>query len=299
MAVNDSYSITERDVATNPGLVVSAPGVLANDSSPQGSPLTASLVSGPSHGSLTLNSDGSFVYTPNTGYLGADSFTYKDTDTSTPPDISNTATVSLTVTPRLSIPTNLTGTQGGVVLGPVQILTFGGSNITGGTFTLTFNGATTTPITYGLGLNAQAIMQANIQQALNSLSTIGVGNSSVDATSGTNVIVTFEGALANGPAAPPLMTGNVSGLVQGSSGGTTPSITVGAAVPVNLDNSNPLNSGGLSARRWPFSSIPMSCSMSAQSREPSPARPARSKASHSAERSRAVRSPWRLPAAAT
>ncbi len=37
-------------------------------------------VSGPSHGSLTLASDGSLVYVPNAAYAGSDSFSYKNFD---------------------------------------------------------------------------------------------------------------------------------------------------------------------------------------------------------------------------
>jgi ELWxxDGT repeat protein len=61
-------------------LTVAAPGVLTNASSPSGLTLSAVLVSGPSNGSLTLNADGSFTYTPNAGFLGQDSFTYQATD---------------------------------------------------------------------------------------------------------------------------------------------------------------------------------------------------------------------------
>ena len=53
---------------------------LVTDANPGASPFTAQLVSGPSHGSLTLNTDGSFTYTPNSGYAGFDSFTYTVTD---------------------------------------------------------------------------------------------------------------------------------------------------------------------------------------------------------------------------
>ena len=48
-------------------LTVAAPGVLTNDTDPDLQPITVGLprpASGPSHGSLTLNADGSFTYTP-------------------------------------------------------------------------------------------------------------------------------------------------------------------------------------------------------------------------------------------
>src|SRR6185437_12906686 len=51
--------------------------------------------SGPAHGALTLNANGSFTYTPAANYNGADSFTYKANDGTAD---SNVATVSLTVT---------------------------------------------------------------------------------------------------------------------------------------------------------------------------------------------------------
>ena len=56
------------------------PAVLGNDSDVDGNPLTAILVSGPSHGTLTLNADGGFTYTPDVNYNGPDSFTYKAND---------------------------------------------------------------------------------------------------------------------------------------------------------------------------------------------------------------------------
>ena len=59
-------------------LVVSAPGVLANDTGVSGAgSLTAMLVNGPANGSLTLNANGSFTYTPTSGFTGADGFTYQ------------------------------------------------------------------------------------------------------------------------------------------------------------------------------------------------------------------------------
>ena len=61
-------------------LAVGAPGVLANDVELDAQPLQAILVSGPAKGSLSLNPDGSFSYTPGPDFLATDTFTYKASD---------------------------------------------------------------------------------------------------------------------------------------------------------------------------------------------------------------------------
>ncbi len=90
VAANDSYGTNEDTTLT-----VGAPGVLANDSDVDGDSLSSIVVTGPSHGSLTFNANGSFSYTPAANYYGLDSFTYKANDGSLD---SNVATVSITVT---------------------------------------------------------------------------------------------------------------------------------------------------------------------------------------------------------
>jgi VCBS repeat-containing protein len=62
--------------------VAAAQGVLANDTDLNKDVLQAVLKTGPAHGKLTLNADGSFVYTPDADYNGADSFTYVAKDPS-------------------------------------------------------------------------------------------------------------------------------------------------------------------------------------------------------------------------
>ncbi len=57
--------------------------------------LSARIVTGPAHGVLTANADGTTTYTPNADFNGADSFTYKVNDGERD---SNLATVTLTVT---------------------------------------------------------------------------------------------------------------------------------------------------------------------------------------------------------
>lgn len=81
-------------VDDNFGVDYAGANVLANDTDADGDPITASLVTGPQNGSLTLNQDGTFEYTPNQGFSGADSFTYRAGDFE---DLSNVATVSLLV----------------------------------------------------------------------------------------------------------------------------------------------------------------------------------------------------------
>jgi hypothetical protein len=71
-------------------------GALLGDAyDPYGLPLTAVLDNGPANGTVTVGSDGSFTYTPDTQYVGSDSFTYHVNDGY---GNSNTATVSLQVT---------------------------------------------------------------------------------------------------------------------------------------------------------------------------------------------------------
>ncbi len=71
--VDDSYSVDQDTQLTG--------NVLANDIDPDGNPMTAVVSTAPSHGSLTLSADGAFIYTPNAGYSGADSFSYTVADT--------------------------------------------------------------------------------------------------------------------------------------------------------------------------------------------------------------------------
>lgn len=68
---SDTYS-----TSVNTPLTVAAPGVLGNDTSPGGSALSATLGVAPQHGAVTLAANGSFTYTPTSGYTGSDTFTY-------------------------------------------------------------------------------------------------------------------------------------------------------------------------------------------------------------------------------
>ena len=63
IATNDTFNFAE-DSILNPA----APGVLVNDTDADGDSLRALLVTNPTHGSLTLTTNGSFSYTPSANY---------------------------------------------------------------------------------------------------------------------------------------------------------------------------------------------------------------------------------------
>ncbi|MEO7803915.1 MAG: carboxypeptidase regulatory-like domain-containing protein [Actinomycetota bacterium] len=74
-AYADEFSATE-DTTLSQG----APGVLVNDYDPDNSVMQALLETPASHGTVLLNTDGSFEYTPEANFNGSDSFTYRATD---------------------------------------------------------------------------------------------------------------------------------------------------------------------------------------------------------------------------
>lgn len=92
VAADDSYFVFEDTVTTVP-----AAGVLSNDFDPEDDVLTATLISGASHGTVVLQLDGGFTYTPNPGFTGIDTFTYQANDGVSD---SNVATVTMNVMPK-------------------------------------------------------------------------------------------------------------------------------------------------------------------------------------------------------
>ena len=96
VANNVIYAIEEDTV-----LNIAAPGVLAYDTDADGDPLTSMLDVAPACGALTLNADGSFIYTPWVNFCGTDSFTYFANDGMADSSI---ATVTISVTGRNDVP---------------------------------------------------------------------------------------------------------------------------------------------------------------------------------------------------
>ena len=96
VARDDAYAVDEDGTLT----VAASDGVLKNDSDSVSPTLTAEWVRGPEHGTLALNADGSFVYEPDDGFSGTDTFTYRASDGS----VRSTATVTITVRPINAAP---------------------------------------------------------------------------------------------------------------------------------------------------------------------------------------------------
>jgi subtilisin-like proprotein convertase family protein len=92
--------VASNDTATtNRNTPVTIP-VLANDTDPNGDPLTvAGLTQPASGGSVVLNANGTVTYTPPAGFTGTATFTYQASDGTSP---SNTATVTVQVVAPLN-----------------------------------------------------------------------------------------------------------------------------------------------------------------------------------------------------
>ena len=93
-------------------MTVGGSGVLGNDHDQESDSLTATVVDLPSHGSLTLHSDGSFTYGPDSGYTGLDSFTYVAADAQTK-RIKTTVTVDVRTAPAATTGSTTGSTIGG------------------------------------------------------------------------------------------------------------------------------------------------------------------------------------------
>ena len=151
VAGDDTYTVRQGKT-----LNVNAPGVLANDSDPNGGTLTPSVVSNPQHGTLALDPSGAFIYVNNGSSAPVDTFTYKDTAGSA---TSNTANVTINVTPDhkpTALPDSYSVPHGGTLTVPVAGVLINDSDLDGdhltavlatgpqhGTLTLLANGSFT------------------------------------------------------------------------------------------------------------------------------------------------------------
>jgi Tol biopolymer transport system component len=172
VAVDDAYSVVGGATLT-----VAAPGVLANDTDAESNSLTAVLVFGPSSGTLALQPNGSFTYTPGENTVGPVTFTYVANDGSAN---SNVATVTITVQAGCEgRRATITGTAANNVLngtgGNDVIVGLGGNDqIDGGSGNDTICG----------GSGADSLIGGSGADVLRG----GTGNDSLDSGSGNDVL---------------------------------------------------------------------------------------------------------------
>lgn len=91
VAVDDAYETVQ-----NAPLLRNPPGVLANDTDPDGDTLTAKLKRAPTSGAVDMTAQGAFLYRPNQDFRGLDTFTYEASDGK----LASEAKVSIVVTPK-------------------------------------------------------------------------------------------------------------------------------------------------------------------------------------------------------
>lgn len=133
----DFNPVAVDDSAATPAGTAVTIDVLANDSDSAGAALTPTIASSPAHGTATIGAGGSVIYTPASGFVGVDTFTYTVTN---PDGGTATATVTVTVSATLSynanggsgtLPETVTQTTPGAVVAPQGPLTYPGHVFTG------------------------------------------------------------------------------------------------------------------------------------------------------------------------
>ncbi|MDO0972857.1 beta strand repeat-containing protein [Mycolicibacterium frederiksbergense] len=218
-AVNDAPAATDDTYSTNQGIALNG-NVLSNDTDADGNTLTASVVAGPTHGSLTLNANGSFTYTPATNYNGTDSFTYVANDGTAN---STVATVSITivdnVTPTaVDVQSTNSGSAGLIEQGDTFTYTFSEA-IDPTTILAGWDGSTTNIVVRGYngtllnGLDDYLQIYDSTNSAILPLGTVYLGRQDYLASLSGSAPVTYG---ATGTASTMTLTGNTLTIVLGT-----------------------------------------------------------------------------------
>jgi len=213
--------------------VATSQGLLVNDSDADGNSLIAVIVTNPSNGTVVLNSDGRFTYTPNANFNGTDTFTYKANDGLS---FSNVATVTVNVTAVNDAPTATIQT-----IAPTEDTTYSGtltsSDIDSSAFTysvvsqgtkgvVTITNKATGAFTYVPNANANG----------SDSFTFKVNDGSLDSAAATvtvNIGAVNDAPVANGSATLDAVNEDIGSVAPG----TTVASLFGANFSDSLDNS--------------------------------------------------------------
>ena len=257
VAAADSAVVFEGN-ATTPAV-----NLLANDSdvdTPHGN-LTAVGDTAPGHGSVVVHTDGTFTYTGNAGYLGADSFTYHAADNGSPNLSSASVTVTLDVQPHIAyIDNTSTGAEDGSLAHPFQsIADFNAQNTAANHFDIIYleKGTGTYTTTTGITLLAGQTLDGQGVDATYTTSASAPGGAqtvvlhdfdntnasipTISVTGGTNAVTLSSGNTIQGINI--AATGSVNGIVD--NGATVGTLTIaGVGITTSAGSGLSLTHGG-------------------------------------------------------
>ncbi len=221
-SVNDAPVAAADQASTAEDTPLTGTTVLANDTDVENQKLTAAIAKNASHGTATLNADGTYVYTPNKDYFGTDSFTYTASDGEAVNGTSAAATVTITVTPVNDAPTAAPGTVATAEDKASAALTLGGADVDD------------TQLTYTV---AQGQGPANGTVTITNGSAVYTPKANFNGTDSFNYTVTDAGGLS----ATAKVTVSVSAVNDAPSLGTITAPTTPTAVGTSVGVSAPFS----------------------------------------------------------
>lgn len=236
VAVSDTYFVDQGSTLT------ATTSVLANDTDADGDTISqAVLQNDVTHGSLTLNANGTFTYSPVAGFTGSDSFTYFAKDIAHNETSSSAATVTINVTtnaPPVVDPVTLSTTVNTALAGTLtgtdadgDILTFteGSAAATHGSVVVNSDGAFTfTPVT-GFAGAATFTYRANDGSADSADATVTINVTSTTNTAPAVSPVTFStsvGTAVSGTLSGTDAEGNTLTFSEGSTTATHGTVAI-------------------------------------------------------------------------
>jgi hypothetical protein len=230
IAVNDTYNCIG-----NVGITVNTTqGVLTNDISPDGTALTVAVLTGPTNGTVSLATNGSFTYNSNSGYSGADSFIYTLTSSN---GKTSTATANITVSaPIFFVNSSVASTGNGTLVSPFKAVQDVPVSTTASVFIYTGTGSSGTALT--LSNNQKVIGQGATASLLSILGiTVPAYSNILPSTGGTNPTFSILNLKLNNDVEGITLTGATATMAGTSVGNLKVrdvTITGGTAIPVNI-----------------------------------------------------------------
>jgi|GEM_PF-5374668 len=237
IAANDSYNCIG-----NVGITINAAqGILSNDVSPDGTPLSAVVLANATHGTVSLSANGSFTYNPTAGYSGTDSFTYTLTSGS---GKTSTGTANITVSAPIFFVNSSVATNGnGTLASPFKTV----DNVTGAgsnpIFIYTGTGSSGTSLT--LSANQKLIGQGAVASLVSILNiSVPPYSNTLPSTGGTNPTFSVLNINSNNDIEGITLSGT-NATIAGSNVGALKvrdaSINGGTAVAVNISSGGALD----------------------------------------------------------